>query len=406
MPETTRQQRHVVAACYLGWTLDAFDFFIMVFVFADVAREFGTTITVVTWAITLTLLMRALGAFLFGRFADRFGRRPALMASILGYSILEFASGFAPNLTVFLILRALFGIAMGGEWGIGASLTMESIPARWRGPVSGMLQAGYPTGYLLASILNGLAHESLGWRGMFMVGAVPALLVLYIRSSVPESPDFVRMAQRPRPGVMETIRANVGLTIYAVIMMMAFNFFSHGTQDLYPTYLTVQRHLPRPTLTTIVVIYNLGAMIGGVAFGYLSQRIGRRVAIVIAALLAIPVVWPWAFGGDAVMLGIGAFLMQICVQGAWGVIPAHLNELSPPAVRATFPGVTYQLGNFLAAANATIQSSIADSMGHDFRYALAGTACVVAVLIAVLVGFGTEARERRMGDEAEPVGAH
>ncbi|MBV9734596.1 MAG: MFS transporter [Acidisphaera sp.] len=403
---TRQQQQHVVAACYLGWTLDAFDFFIMVFVFADVAREFGTTITVVTWAITLTLLMRALGAFLFGRFADRFGRRPALMASILGYSVLEFASGFAPSLTVFLILRALFGIAMGGEWGIGASLTMESIPARWRGPVSGMLQAGYPTGYLLASVLNGLAHESLGWRGMFMVGALPALLVLYIRSSVPESPDFVRMAQRPRPGVVETVRANLGLTIYAVIMMMAFNFFSHGTQDLYPTYLTVQRHLPRPTLTTIVVIYNIGAMIGGVGFGYLSQRIGRRVAIVIAALLAIPVIWPWAFGGDALTLGIGAFLMQICVQGAWGVIPAHLNELSPPAVRATFPGVTYQVGNFLAAANATIQSSIADSMGHDFRYALAGTAGVVAVVIALLVGFGQEARDRQMGDEAEPAGVH
>ena len=228
------QQRHVVAAAYLGWTLDAFDFFIMVFAFDDVAHEFGVGRPAVAYAITLTLATRALGAFLFGRLADRYGRRPTLMVDVVAYSVLEFATGFAPSLTWFLVLRALYGIAMGGEWGVGASLTMESIPARWRGPVSGLLQAGYPSGYLLASLLFGLGHDALGWRGMFMVGAVPALLVLYIRRHVPESPDWLGNRQRRRDvGLITVLRANVRLVLFATVMMAAFNFFSHGTQDLY-----------------------------------------------------------------------------------------------------------------------------------------------------------------------------
>lgn len=400
MDETTRQQRHVVAACYLGWTLDAFDFFIMVFVLRDIAATFGTTNLAVSWAITLTLAMRPLGAFIFGRIADRFGRRPTLMADVLCYSLLEFASGFAPSLTVFIILRALYGVAMGGEWGVGASLTMESIPARWRGPVSGLLQAGYPTGYLLASILY-FAVPWLGWRGMFMVGAVPALLVLYIRRNVPESPDWqARAAAREHPPIGAILRRHLGLAIYAIVMMAAFNFFSHGTQDIYPSlFLGGQHHLPHNTISTIAIIYNIGAILGGLGFGTLSQFIGRRAAIVSAALLSLPILPLWAFSSDPVYLGLGAFLMQICVQGAWGVIPAHLNELSPPQIRGTFPGFVYQLGNLLAAGNATIQTAIADHMNHDYRFALAGVAGIVAVIIAVMVGFGREAREVQMGHE-------
>ena len=398
MGDRVRQQRHVVVACYLGWTLDAFDFFIMVFVLRDIASTFTTSITAVTWAITLTLAMRPVGAFIFGRIADRFGRRPTLMANVLAYSVLEFASGFAPSLTVFIVLRALYGIAMGGEWGVGASLTMESVPTKWRGTVSGILQAGYPSGYLLASILY-LAMPLLGWRGMFMVGAAPALLVLYIRRNVPESPDWhARQARGPRPGLGKVLSQHLNLAIYAIVTMTAFNFFSHGTQDLYPSaFLGAQHKLSPATISAIAIVYNIGAMLGGLLFGTLSQRIGRRVAIVIAALLSIPVLPLWAFGSTPLMLGIGAFLMQICVQGAWGVIPAHLNEISPPEIRGTFPGVVYQLGNLLASANATIQSTIADHMDHNYSYALAGVAGIVAVLIAVLIGFGGEARQQDMG---------
>jgi MFS transporter, SHS family, lactate transporter len=398
--QTTSQQRHVVAAAYLGWTLDAFDFFIMVFVLTDIAKTFATTVTAVTWAITLTLAMRALGAWIFGRLADRFGRRPTLMADVLCYSLLELATAFSPNLAVFIILRALYGIAMGGEWGVGASLTMESIPARWRGPVSGLLQAGYPSGYLLASIVYWVAFPYVGWRGMFVIGTLPALLVLYIRRAVPESPDWTaRAAAGPRPSIWHVLGEHVWLTVYVVVMMTAFNFFSHGTQDLYPTFLQVQHHLDRPTVSAIAIFYNVGAIIGGIGFGLLSQRIGRRPAIVIAALLALPVIPIWAFSVTPVSLGAGAFLMQICVQGAWGVIPAHLNELSPPDIRGTFPGVTYQLGNLLASANATIQSAIAGGNGGNYAAPLAGTAAIVAVVIAVLVGFGREARHVEMAGE-------
>ena len=395
--QTAQQQRHVVVAAYLGWTLDAFDFFIMVFVLRNIAETFSTTITVVTVAITLTLAMRAVGAWIFGRMADRFGRRPTLMVNILLFSLLELATAFSPTLTVFFILRALYGIAMGGEWGVGASLTMESVPARWRGSVSGLLQAGYPSGYLLASIVYWIAFPLIGWRGMFVIGALPALLVLYIRRSVPESPDWrARTAAGPHPSIWQVLGRNVGLTVYVVVLMTAFNFFSHGTQDLYPTFLEVQHKFSTGTVATIAILYNIGAILGGLGFGTLSQHIGRRAAIVIAAVLALPVIPLWAFSASPLALGIGAFLMQVCVQGAWGVIPAHLNELSPAEIRGTFPGVTYQLGNLLAAANATIQSAIASGMGGDYSWPLAGVVAIVAVVIAVMVGFGREARHVQM----------
>ena len=401
MSDTTRQQKHVVAACYLGWTLDAFDFFIMSFALDDIGKEFGVTRTVVTWAITLTLAARPLGAFIFGRFADRFGRRPTLMANVLIYSVLEFASGFAPTLTTFLILRMLYGIAMGGEWGVGASLTMESIPAKWRGMVSGMLQAGYPTGYLLATLLYRVAYTSVGWRGMFMIGVLPALLVLYIRRNVPESPDWVaRRIEGPRADFLSVLKRHIPLTIYAVVMMAAFNFFSHGTQDLYPSFLKVEHKLPVHTASTILVFMNVAAILGGLCFGIFSQRFGRRLGIVIAALCSLPMLPLWAFSQDPLYIGIGAFLMQFCVQGAWGIIPAHLNELSPPAIRATFPGLTYQLGNLIAAGNATLQSGLADRyFDRNLSWALAGVAGAVAIIIALLVGFGREARGVRMGGD-------
>ncbi len=406
MAATRQQQLHVVAACYLGWTLDAFDFFIMVFVFSDVARDFGISVTSVTFAVTLTLAMRALGAFLFGRLADRFGRRPTLMASILGFSVLGFCTGLAPNAATFFIVRALFGLAMGGEWGVGASLTMESIPSAWRGPVSGLLQAGYPSGYLLASILY-LAYPVLHWRGMFMAGALPALLVLYIRKAVPESPDWVERSETAhREKILDVVRRHLTLTLYAAGLMACFNFFSHGTQDIYPHYLQAQRHLGHTTVSTIAIIFNIGAMLGGVVFGSFSQQIGRRRAIGAAAFLSLLCLPLWAFSAQPLWIGLGAFLMQFCVQGAWGVIPVHLNELSPPSIRGTFPGLTYQIGNFLAALNLPLQNHVADALGGDYRWPLVGVAGAAALLIILLMALGRERKDVRMGNfgVADPAG--
>ena len=387
----TREQRSVVIASFLGWTLDAFDFFLLVFVLKDIAQEFNAAISEVTFAILLTLVMRPVGAFLFGRAADRWGRRPTLMVDVLLYSFIEFASGFSPSLTVLLVLRALYGVAMGGEWGVGASLTMESIPPHARGFVSGLLQSGYPTGYFLASIVYGLLFPIIGWRGMFMVGVLPALLVLYIRRRVPESPSWDRAAAA-RSSTVSILRSHWRLGIYAVVLMAAFNFFSHGTQDLYPTFLQVQHALSPHAVGTIAAIYNVGAILGGILCGSLSERIGRRRMIVIAALFSLPVLPLWAFAASPVLLAMGAFLMQVMVQGAWGVIPAHLNELSPDEARGTFPGLVYQLGNLLASANATIQAGIAMHFGGNYGVALALVAGSVAIIIAVLTSLGVEAK--------------
>jgi SHS family lactate transporter-like MFS transporter len=387
----TSEQRHVVVASFLGWTLDAFDFFLMVFILKDIAAEFGTQITSVTVAILLTLAMRPIGAFIFGRAADHWGRRPTLMVDVLVYSVIEFASGFAPSLTALLILRALYGVAMGGEWGVGASLTMETIPPKARGFVSGLLQSGYPTGYFIASTVYALLYSTIGWRGMFMVGVIPALLVFYIRRTVPESPSWRRVPSA-RSGTLAVLKSHWRIGLYAVVLMTAFNFFSHGTQDLYPTFLQVEHGLSPHAVGIIADIYNIGAIIGGIVCGSLSEKIGRRRMIVICALLSLPIIPLWAFSSSAAMLALGAFLMQIMVQGAWGVIPAHLNELSPDAARGTFPGFVYQLGNLLASANATIQAGIAVHNGNNYGLALALVAGTVAVVIALVTAFGHEAK--------------
>src|SRR5580704_1357200 len=388
----TREQKHVVAASFLGWSLDAFDFFLLVFVLKDIAEEFHTDISNVTLAILLTLAMRPVGAFIFGRAADRWGRRPTLMIDILLYSILEFASGFAPSLTVLIILRALYGVAMGGEWGVGASLTMETIPPHARGFVSGLLQSGYPTGYFMASIVYALLFPYIGWRGMFMVGVIPALLVLYIRRNVPESPSWSKERAIESGGTLAVLKSHWRLGIYAVVLMTAFNFFSHGTQDIYPTFLEVEHKLPPQTVGIIAVIYNIGAICGGILFGTLSEQFGRRRCIIIAALLSLPIIPLWAFSSSPALLAVGAFLMQFAVQGAWGVVPVHLNELSPDNARGTFPGFVYQLGNLIASVNATLQAAIAAHYGGNYGLALAVVAGTVAIVIAILAAIGAEGK--------------
>jgi SHS family lactate transporter-like MFS transporter len=396
--DLTSAQKKVVIASFLGWTLDAFDFFLLVFLLGDIAKEFGVNIPDVAYALFLTLAMRFIGAFIFGRLGDRYGRKPIFMLNIISYAVIGSLAAFSPSLWVFLALRALFGVAMGGEWGLGSSIAMESIPPRARGVVSGILQGGYPVGYLLAAIAYGLLYQrnfggfTIGWRGMFLLSIIPALLVLFIRSHVPESPAFAAQGNLPKPKLIETLRLNWGVALYAVVLMMCFNLFSHGTQDLYPTFLQKQHGLDSTTVSWITIVANLGAIVGGLSFGFMSERIGRINAITIAALLALPALPLWAYSSTPLMLAVGAFVMQISVQGAWGVIPAHLNEISPGAVRATLPGFVYQAGNFLASYNGPFQAKLADSSGGNYSYALALVAGIVAIAIAIIIRFSPERR--------------
>jgi MFS transporter, SHS family, lactate transporter len=392
-----RESRAAVTASFLGWTLDAFDFFLLVFAVKAIAAQFNAGVAEVTVAILLTLAMRPLGALVFGRLADRFGRKPVLMIDVLLYSGFALASAFAPSLGVLLVLRALFGFAMGGEWGIGASLALESVPAASRGTVSGLLQVGYPFGYLLAAITYYALFDLVGWRGMFAAGVLPALLVLYMRASVKESPAWRALRQAAAPaGMLASLRGHWRLFAYVVSLMTAFNFFSHGTQDLYPTFLQLQHGLSAHAVGAIAVVYNLGAILGGLTFGAWSEHIGRRRAIVIAALFALLAIPLWAYAAHPVLLACGAFLMQFLVQGAWGVVPAHLNELSPPALRGTFPGFAYQLGNLLAAVNATLQAHLALTHGGNYSFALALVAGASAIAVAMLAAGGSEARGRNL----------
>jgi len=400
--ELDRPQRKVVLASFLGWTLDAFDYFLLVFVIPEIAHDFHVGIPEVAFSLTLTLAMRPLGAFIFGRLADRFGRRPVLMVDIVLFAVLEAASALAPSLAVLLVVRALFGIAMGGEWGIGASLAMESIPAKARGAVSGLLQEGYAAGYLLGGLFYLLLFDHIGWRGMFALGILPAFLVLYIRRHVSESPVWERARADAPPSLRETMRGRWGLFAYLVVLMMAFNMFSHGSQDLYPTFLKEQMHFDTRTVGTLTVVLNLGAIVGGLFFGAWSEKVGRRRAIIVAALLAIPMVPLWAYGGSVVLLGIGVFLLQVMVQGAWGIVPVHLNELSPDRVRATLPGFAYQGGNLLASITAPLLTWFAAQRGGDYATVMAVFIVCVAVFLAIVTALGPEARGSQFGADTAP----
>jgi SHS family lactate transporter-like MFS transporter len=391
----TPVQRNTFIACFLGWSLDAFDFFILIFCVNALAAQFQTKVSAIAEAIFLTLAMRPVGALLFGWMADRFGRRPTLMVDIIAYSVFELASAFAPSLKFFLIMRAFFGIAMGGEWGVGAALAFETLPAEGRGFFSGLLQEGYVVGNLLAAAVYGTLFPIVGWRGMFVIGALPAFLVIYIRTKVDESPAWLqgRASRATQRHVGKDIATYLGSFLFLVVLMFGFNSFSHGTQDLYPTFLE-KNHLFAPqTVRTVSIIGSIGALLGGICFGTWSERIGRRRAIAIAALLSIPMIPLWAYSHTVAMLAVGGFLMQFMVQGAWGVIPAHLNELSPPAVRGTFPGFAYQLGNLLASRNAVLQAKLVERrFGGSFPPVLSWTVVMVASLVAVVTLSGKERR--------------
>jgi len=413
--QLTRSQRHVFLAAFLGWTLDSLDFFLLVFCVNAIAGEFRTKPSTVLGAVFLTQAFRPLGALLFGMLADRYGRRPVLMANILSFSVIEFACAFAPTLNVLLVLRALFGIAMGGEWGIGAALAFESLPKEGRGTFSGILQEGYAFGSILASAAfgllfagfhwHGITVPSIGWRGLFILGSTPALLAFYVQARVPESPVWLAGARKRRaraavhagPAWPRELFHFIPTFLFLVVLMTAFMSFSHGTQDVYPTFLAVQMKLSPQTIGLIGVLYGIGSIAGGIFFGTLSERWGRKRAIVAAALLSIPVIPLYAFGHSALTLGVGAVLMQFMVQGAWGVVPAYLTELSPAPVRATAPGLAYQLGGLVTSWNGKGQALAAERWG-SYRAVLAITVVVVALSLAALAAVGREARGREMSD--------
>ncbi|HEY2176486.1 MAG TPA: MFS transporter [Mycobacteriales bacterium] len=382
--------------------MDAFDYFIVVLVYAEIAEDFHVSLTKMAFITTITLIMRPVGALIFGMWADRAGRRIPLIVDVCFYSVVGFACAFAPNYSVLLVLRLLYGIGMGGEWGLGAALAMEKIPVARRGFFSGVLQQGYSIGYMAAALLYLLLNGVFGlsWRWLFAFSIVPALISLIVRSRVRESEVWETARQRTE--ITRTSVAQVFLDAkilrrfgYLVLLMTAFNWMSHGTQDIYPTFLKEGIHLSPTTATWIAVIYNIGAMIGGTVVGTLSERIGRRRAIIYFALLALPIVPLFALSTSAGMLALGAFLMQVCVQGAWGVIPAHLSERSPDEIRGFYPGVTYQLGNCLAAFNLPIQQALAKS--HGYPFALAATVIPGLIAVAVLTAIGKESRGIRFG---------
>jgi MFS transporter, SHS family, lactate transporter len=405
-PPLTKDQRTSFIAALLGWTMDAFDYFLVVLVYADIAKTFHHTKAEVAFLTTATLFMRPVGALLFGLWADRVGRRLPLMVDVVFYSVVGFLCAFAPNFTVLVILRLLYGIGMGGEWGLGAALAMEKVPVARRGFFSGLLQMGYAIGYLLATVASLLVidHLGLSWRWLFGLSIIPALISLIIRYRVQESEVWEAEQDRmklTRTRIRDVLRdANViRRFIYLVLLMAAFNWMSHGTQDVYPTFLSATHEggaaLSPTTAKWIVVIYNLGAIAGGLIFGSLSQRFGRRYTVVFCAVLGLPIVPLFAYSHTAAMLCLGSFLMQFVVQGAWGVIPAHLTEMSPDAIRGFYPGVTYQLGNLLAAFNLPIQERLAAS--HGYPFALAATIGPVLIAVAVLSAIGKDATGIRFG---------
>ena len=395
-----RDQRNTFIACFLGWALDAFDFFLLTFVIVPMAHDFGSTVADLSYAITITLAMRPVGAFIFGLLGDRFGRRIPLMIDIIFYSLMELLTAFSPNYTVLLILRALYGIGMGGEWGLGASLAMETLPTQARGLFSGILQQGYAFGYLLAAVVYWMVFPFFGWRGLFVAGAVPAVLVLYIRARVPESPVWLRQQHAKSDfwrELLKVIKRHWGLFLYVIFLMTAFNAMSHGTQDMYQTFLGEQRHYGVTQKAATGVIYAFGAICGGTIVGHLSQKWGRRRLMVLCAALGTLLIPLWMFSPGYTLLVMGGFAMQFMVQGAWGIVPVHLNELSPDGLRGTFPGFAYQLGNLFAANTAVLEAELAyhfrDASGHpDYAKALALFALLIFLMLIVLAALGPEKR--------------
>ncbi len=391
-PVTATANDHwsALTASFLGWTLDAFDFFLVAFCLTAIGKEFHQSDKAVALSIGLTLAFRPVGAFLFGLMADRYGRRLPLMIDLLFYSAVEVATGFAPNFTSFLVLRALFGIGMGGEWGVGASLAMEKVPAKWRGVLSGFLQQGYALGNLLAALCYLFLFDRWGWRPLFLIGGLPALLAFFVRFRVKESEVWEQSKQQSWGQLLRSIAGHWRLFLYLTLLMTGMNLASHGTQDMYPTFLQRFWHFGTAERSMVSAISMIGAIAGGVIVGFISDRIGRRRAIVLSLIGGILTTPLWAYAPRLALLVTGAFLLQFFVQGAWGVIPAHLSELSPTDVRGFLPGFAYQCGVLLAGSVGTVEAIFAEHM--SYATAMAVTAASVFAVTAVIAGLGRENR--------------
>ena len=396
---TSRGHRSAVIASFLGWTLDAFDFFLVVFALTAIAKEFQKTDAELALTLTVTLAFRPVGAFIFGLMADRYGRKIPLMIDLVFFSIVEVLSGFAPNYTVFLILRALFGIGMGGEWGVGASLAMEKAPTARRGVLSGLLQEGYAAGYLLAAVCYFFVFPRWGWRPMFFIGGLPALLALFVRFRVEESEVWQRTRHKDWRSLGRGIASHWKLFLYLTLLMAGMNFVSHGTQDMYPTFLQRDWGFSPQKRAALTAFSMIGAIFGGISFGYLSDRIGRRRSIVLALVLAILVIPVWAFSPALAGLVVGAFAMQFMVQGAWGVIPAHITELSPDNVRGFLPGFAYQCGVLIASSVAYLEAILATRM--TYARSMAIVAVIVFSAAAIIAWLGRERHAVEFGASPE-----
>src|SRR6266498_305424 len=387
---SNQDHRSALLAGFLGWTLDAFDFFLVVLTLTAIAKEFQKSDAAIALSITVTLAFRPLGAFIFGLLADRYGRRLPLMLDLMFYSVVEVLSGLAPNYTSFMILRALFGIGMGGEWGVGASLAMEKVPPRLRGVLSGILQEGYAAGYLLAAICYFFVFPRWGWRPMFFIGGLPALLALFVRFRVKESEVWKETRHESWSQLGRSILSHWRLFIYITLLMMMMNFVSHGTQDMYPTLLKRYWQFSPQRVAVVTAISMLGAICGGVFFGMLSDRFGRRRSMIGALVCAIAVIPLWAFAPSLILLITGAVMMQFMVQGAWGVIPAHLSELSPDSVRGFLPGFAYQCGVLMAGSVAYLEAIFAQHSSYPTAMALTAVTVFAGAVLIIAVG-----RERR-----------
>jgi SHS family lactate transporter-like MFS transporter len=389
--------RNALLAGFFGWTLDAFDYFILVFVLGAVAKDFHKSIPDIALTLTASLAMRPVGAFLFGLMADRYGRRLPLMLDVLFYSVVEVCSGLAPNYKTFLFLRLLYGVGMGGEWGVGASLAMESVPPKWRGVLSGVLQEGYALGYLLAAVAYWTLFPHWGWRPLFFLGGLPALLTLFIRAKVKESDAWKAIASsRPAWGAyFLAVIENWKRFAYLVLLMAMMNFISHGTQDLYPTYLQ-QQHNFTPRLTSIITVVSMiGAIAGGILAGLYSDRHGRRRGMATAVIAAFVLIPLWVFARPVAWIVVGAFLMQFMVQGAWGIIPAHINELSPDTLRGFFPGFAYQLGVLVASSAPYLEAVMSRHL--TYAQSLGMFAAIVLFFGAIVIALGPEAHRVAFG---------
>lgn len=389
MNKWSRNQICTVFAAVSSWGLDAFDFFLLIFVIDDIARSFSVSNKEVALAIFLTLACRPIGAVFIGKMAEKYGRKPVLMANVATFSILSGLSAFAPTLFIFLAIRCAYGVAMGGIWGVASALAFETIPPKTKGFISGLFQAGYPLGYLSASVIYGLFFDYIRWQDLFLIGTLPIFLVAFIYFFVEESSVWQEAKNEKKENlpIIPVIIKNWPVCIYAIILMTCFNFFSHGTQDVYPLFLKDQHHFTTHTVSIIAILYNIASIIGGVSFGTLSQKIGRPQAMTLAAFFALCAVPLWAFSSSVVLIGLGAFIMQLMVQGAWGIIPIYLTELMPKHTRAVLPGVAYQLGNLLASINLPLQIYIAESYHGDYSISLASVASITAICIMLLMVF-------------------